>query len=140
MILYHNTTNKAADRIRQEVACVQTQSKMKIDELQRVPDEHVGLEILHAFVLDVLGRETAAARIFQSTSSQSFKTMQVRIAYKCTAGVSKAILYIIACATISVIHACPFPILVTIFLRIFLVIYLSDDISNDMCTRLRVVD
>ena len=53
------------------------QSAAKIEKLSVADDDHIGLEILHLFVVDVLGRETAAAHIFKSKTAEDFKHTQV---------------------------------------------------------------
>ena len=63
--------------IREEMAFVQQESKKKIEKLRYAEDDHIGLEILHMFVLDVLGRETAVARIFESKAGEDFEYTQV---------------------------------------------------------------
>ena len=49
----------------------------RFEKLQWATDQHVGLEILHAFVLDVLGRDTVVARIFENSVGESFEETQV---------------------------------------------------------------
>ena len=61
-----------------EIATAQREAHEKAEKLQLATDHHIGLEILHAFVLDVLGRDTPVARIFQSTADESFRHTQVR--------------------------------------------------------------
>lgn len=48
---------------------VQKETKDKLEKLLVAADSQIGLELLHMFVLDVLGRDTAAAKIFLSKSS-----------------------------------------------------------------------
>ena len=40
-------------------------SAEKIAKLRTATDEHIGLEIIHLFVIDLLGRNTPAAQIFR---------------------------------------------------------------------------
>ena len=63
--------------IREEIAFVQKDSKEKVEKLRYADDDHVGLEIMHLFVMDVLGRETAVARIFESKAGEDFESTQV---------------------------------------------------------------
>ena len=65
------------DRIASEITFVQKESKQKIEKLRFATDSHIGLEILHLFILDMLGRDTAVARIFQSKASEDFEHSQV---------------------------------------------------------------
>ena len=69
--------SNAEKNIRSELAYVDTESKKKIEKLSMADDDHTGLEILHLFVLDLLGRETNAARIFESKTAEDFKHKQV---------------------------------------------------------------
>ncbi len=63
--------------IREEIAAVQTSALSKVKKLSVATDEHIGLEILHLFILDILGRDSAVARIFQSKSAEDFRHAQV---------------------------------------------------------------
>jgi hypothetical protein len=67
----------AADTIKHEIRQVELESNRIFEYLRYATDQHIGLEILHLFVLDVLGRDTAAARIFQSKSREDFFTVRV---------------------------------------------------------------
>jgi hypothetical protein len=75
-----------ADSIRQELNSVQLESSSRIKKLEFAADEHVGLEILHLFVLDILGRSSSAARIFQSKSNEDFALFHC--GQKCSHGVA----------------------------------------------------
>jgi hypothetical protein len=63
--------------IKGEIQTVLKQSRSKIKKLSLATDEHTGLEILHLFVLDVLGRDTAVARIFKAKSDEDFRHTEV---------------------------------------------------------------
>ena len=63
----------AKEIISHEIDKVKKLTRQKIDKLKLATDEHTGLEILHLFVLDLLGRDTAAARIFDQKSDEDFK-------------------------------------------------------------------
>jgi len=63
--------------IRNELQLVRKQSAEKVEKLSMAVDEHIGLEILHLFVLDLLGRETPAARIFESKTDEEFEHARV---------------------------------------------------------------
>jgi hypothetical protein len=67
----------AADAIKHEIRQVEVESNRISEYLKYATDQHIGLEILHLFVLDILGRDTAAARIFQSKSREDFFTVRV---------------------------------------------------------------
>ena len=69
--------SNAATEIQNEMKFVEEESKKKIEKLTIATDDHVGLEILHLFVLDVLGRDTAVARIFSSKTEEDFRHTQV---------------------------------------------------------------
>ena len=67
----------AGDEIVTELKLVEKESKEKVEKLRFATDAHAGLEILHLFILDMLGRDTAVARIFESKASEDFKHSQV---------------------------------------------------------------
>ena len=48
---------------------VQTETQSKLEKFVLAPDSQIGLELLHLFVLDILGRDTPAAKIFMTKSS-----------------------------------------------------------------------
>ena len=76
-LLCFNGESNAEKNIRSELAYVDEESKKKIEKLSLADDDHTGLEILHLFVLDLLGRETNAARIFKSKTAEDFKHKHV---------------------------------------------------------------
>jgi hypothetical protein len=55
--------------------CLET--KKHIDKLSTAPAVEAGLEILHLFILDLLGRDTAVAKIFLSKSEEDFRHSMV---------------------------------------------------------------
>jgi len=67
----------SALQIKNEIKDVIKTSKEIADKLELATDQHTGLEILHLFILDVLGRDTAAARIFESKADEDFVTVRV---------------------------------------------------------------
>ena len=74
--------------IEKEMQRVQQLSQLKIKKLKLATDEHAGLELLHLFVLDLLGRDTPAAQIFEQRSEEDFKRMSVvSFSAKCVAAV-----------------------------------------------------
>lgn len=58
----------AEDSLRNEMKYVKKETKHKVDKLKLATDSQIGLEILHMFVLDILGRDTPAAKIFLTKS------------------------------------------------------------------------
>lgn len=67
----------AAEQLKKEISEVLKESSSKVNKLKYATDSHVGLELLHMFIVDILGRETAAARIFESKSEEDFKSSTV---------------------------------------------------------------
>jgi hypothetical protein len=72
---YHHYN--AAETIKEEIREVDKESTRIFEYLRYATDQHIGLEILHLFVLDILGRKTAAARIFEAKSREDFFTVRV---------------------------------------------------------------
>lgn len=72
----HNTlgcfsqANSAETLIRSEMDAVRKETLKKVEKLRFASDIHCGLEILHTFVLDLLGRGTPAAKIFLTKSEE----------------------------------------------------------------------
>lgn len=60
-----------------ELKAVRTETKTKIGKLKLATDLHIGLEILHLFVLDVMGRDSAASKIFTTKSREDFRHSMV---------------------------------------------------------------
>ena len=56
--------------IKAELLSVQKAAVERYDKLKLATDSHAGLELLHLFVLDILGRNTPAAQIFSSKASE----------------------------------------------------------------------
>jgi hypothetical protein len=67
----------AAANIKNEIREVTVEADKIANELRNATDQHIGLEILHLFVLDILGRHTAPARIFQSKAEEDFFKVRV---------------------------------------------------------------
>lgn len=59
----------AEDILRKEMKFVQSESRSRSQKLLLAPNSQIGLELLHLFVLDILGRDTPAAKIFMTKSS-----------------------------------------------------------------------
>jgi hypothetical protein len=49
----------------------------KVDELKLCTDMQAGMEILHLFVVDLLGRHTPATKIFQGKTDEDFRHSMV---------------------------------------------------------------
>jgi hypothetical protein len=64
---------KSVERIlRKEINFVKVAAEEKASKLKYATDQHLGLEIMHLFVLDLLGRDTPAAKIFASKTSTEY--------------------------------------------------------------------
>jgi len=59
--------------IMNEIRSTIVESDAKIDKLRLATSMQIGLEILHLFVLDILGKTTSAAKIFTAKSSEDFR-------------------------------------------------------------------
>jgi hypothetical protein len=55
--------------LRKEMKFVHQETQQKLEKLVVATDSQIGLELLHMFVLDLLGRNTPAAKIFLTKSS-----------------------------------------------------------------------
>ena len=53
------------------------ESARRVAKLHQLPEENVGIEILTLFILDLLGRDTPAARIFLRKVDEDFKSTRV---------------------------------------------------------------
>lgn len=62
-----------ADIIEKEMVQVEDVSHHEIERLRLAVDHHTGIEILHRFIMDVLGRDTPAGYIFAGKTSEDFK-------------------------------------------------------------------
>jgi sterol desaturase/sphingolipid hydroxylase (fatty acid hydroxylase superfamily) len=61
------------DLLSEELTFVKILSSESIVKLSTATDAHIGLELLQLFILDLLGRETTAARIFELKSGEEFE-------------------------------------------------------------------
>jgi hypothetical protein len=59
-----------------EIRNIQQDCRKKVEQLKFASDEHIGLDLLHCFVLDLLGRYSAVAHIFESKSAIDFSSTQ----------------------------------------------------------------
>jgi hypothetical protein len=67
----------AVEIISQQIQLVEKEVQQKCEKLMIATDAHTGLEILHLFIKDLLGRSTAAARIFETKADEDFKHTEV---------------------------------------------------------------
>ena len=67
----------AKELIRKELQFVGTETASKVQKLKIATDKHAGLEILHLFIKDLLGRNTPAARIFETKCEEDFEHTKV---------------------------------------------------------------
>lgn len=64
-------SSTASDRsIRKELKAVRDHIQQKERKLRLAPDLFIGIEIIHQFAIDLLGKGTPAARIFEATISE----------------------------------------------------------------------
>jgi hypothetical protein len=63
-------------RLQREMSMVEEESKTTVKKLQYANNLQAGLELLHLFLLDLLGRNTAAAKIFQTKSKEEYVFLQ----------------------------------------------------------------
>jgi len=59
-------------KLREELSRVRALTTEKVEKLSIASDDHAGLEMLHLFVQDLLGRDTPAAIIFVAKSEEDF--------------------------------------------------------------------
>ena len=67
---FQSKQGSAETLIRTEMIAVRKETLQKVEKLRFATDIHCGLEILHTFVLDLLGRSTPAAKIFLTKSEE----------------------------------------------------------------------
>jgi len=63
--------------ISKELRLVQDEVSKKSEKLRIATDAHTGLEILHLFIKDLLGRSTPAASIFETKTDEDFEHTEV---------------------------------------------------------------
>ena len=71
------STPGAEQIIKTEVANIAQSAAKHLHKLNIATDSHIGLEILHQFKMDLLGRYTPAARIFETKAEEDFKHVRV---------------------------------------------------------------
>jgi hypothetical protein len=73
---YYSCRNKVIDAekiIRVELDFVEKETNTKIEKLKYANEKHIGLEMLHIFVLDLLGHDSVAAKIFITKSEEDYR-------------------------------------------------------------------
>ena len=70
-------TPGAQQLIRKELEFVESETTKRSEKLNMATDAHTGLEILHLFIKDLLGRNTPAAQIFETKSAEDFEHTRV---------------------------------------------------------------
>lgn len=80
----HLYTSVTADElIRKEMEAVKIESEKQIKKLEFATDMDIGMEVMYLFVLDILGRDTAAAKIFIAKAEEDYQhTSVVSFSYK----------------------------------------------------------
>ncbi len=69
-LLFWSRSKSSADIIKKEMKFVEEETKLKTHKLQYASNVQTGLEILHYFILDLLGRDTPVARIFLTKTEE----------------------------------------------------------------------
>jgi hypothetical protein len=67
-----NRMIRASDLIKKEIRKVHEITEEKYQKLKLATDVQIGLEILHLFLMDLLGRTTPAAKIFAAKSENEY--------------------------------------------------------------------
>jgi hypothetical protein len=62
--------------LRNELKFVEEETKIKTEKLKYANEKHIGLEMLHIFVLDLLGHNSVAAKIFITKSEEDYRFTQ----------------------------------------------------------------
>ena len=65
------------DSIYHDIKSVRSRALAKIEALRVTTEEQTGLEIFHLFIVDLLGRDSPAAKIFQSKLGEDFEETKV---------------------------------------------------------------
>ena len=73
----HKITTRARAAICEAVDNSTVESKRLAAALANYSIQHVGLEILHLFILDLLGKDTAAAKVFKEKFGEEFEHSRV---------------------------------------------------------------
>jgi hypothetical protein len=87
------------DKVRADVEIAARITKQKVKKLSKSLDAHVGLEIIHLFIIDLLGRDTATAKIFKQKTEVDFRHTYVvtplakQLAWGCIAVINIFFIY-----------------------------------------------
>jgi len=68
-----NITIDTEQILRDEITFVENETKIKVNKFKYMNDNHIGLEMLHTFVLDLLGYNSNAANIFISKTDEDYR-------------------------------------------------------------------
>ena len=63
--------------MKRELRLVYEEAKKREKRLKLATDAHTGIEILHSFILDLLGKDSHAAQIFQEKAEEDYKHTRV---------------------------------------------------------------
>ena len=63
--------------MKRELRLVYEEAKKREKRLKVATDAHTGIEILHSFILDLLGKDSHAAQIFQEKAEEDYKHTKV---------------------------------------------------------------
>jgi hypothetical protein len=74
---HHSRLTAKLDLIGHEITVVEKESSFHIHRLAECSDEQKGVELLQLFVLDLLGRDSIAARILRAKMEEDFEDMVV---------------------------------------------------------------
>ncbi len=69
--------NSIEKKIIEELEVVSMKTSYYKAELDKLPDDQAGVELLQLFIQDLLGRDTAAAKIFRTKTSEDYATLPV---------------------------------------------------------------
>lgn len=72
-----SATSDCSEVLSKEYDLVMAETEQKVEDLRTSSSLEAGMEILHIFILDLLGRDTAIAKIFLSKSQEDFRHSMV---------------------------------------------------------------
>jgi hypothetical protein len=67
-----NILLSVSDLLKNEVDSVQSDAKEIVKHMSGISEDRAGIELLHLFIQDLLGRDTAAAKIFQAKTNEDY--------------------------------------------------------------------
>jgi len=68
-----NITIDTEELLRKELSLVECETDIKLDKFKYLKDKHIGLEMLHTFILDLLGHDSITAKIFITKSDEDYR-------------------------------------------------------------------